>query len=333
MTNIYIDAMGGDFAPQATVEGAVMAVKTYQVPVTLIGNEAEISKELAKHDVPQGYIRVIHAETVIGFDEEPVYAVRHKTDSSLVVALEAMKGDDNAVLVSAGSTGALLTGALLKLGRVKGIKRPALGAPLPRMDGGRALLIDCGANADFKPMYFSQFATMGSIYTEQIWHVKNPKVALLNIGTEAEKGSIAVKEAYELLAKQSDICFIGNIESKDALRTEADVIVTDGFTGNILLKSIEGTASVLMKTIKDTLMASAKGKLAGALIKSDLSDLKKQFSSDEIGGTPFLGVKGGVIKAHGSSSAYAFQNAISQALSYGEADITSRIKSAIADTR
>ena len=330
MTNIYVDAMGGDFAPEATVEGAVMAVKAYQTPVTLVGRETEIKKELAKYDVPQGYVRVIHADSVIGFDEEPVYAVRHKTDSSLVVALDAMKGDDNAVLVSAGSTGALLTGALFKLGRVKGIKRPALGAPLPRMDGGRTLLIDCGANADCKPLYLSQFATMGSIYTERIWHIKNPKVALLNIGTEAEKGSMAVKEAHQLLSEQPNIRFIGNVESKDALRSEADVIVTDGFTGNILLKSIEGTASVLMKTIKDTLMASTKGKLAGALIKSDLSGLKKQFSSDEIGGTPFLGVKGGVIKAHGSSSAYAFQNAIGQAVAYGEADITLRVKAALA---
>ncbi len=331
MTNIYVDAMGGDFAPQATVEGAVMAVKAYQIPVTLVGRETDINKELAKYDVPRDDVRVIHADSVIGFDEEPVYAVRHKNDSSLVVALDAMKGDDNAVLVSAGSTGALLTGALLKLGRIKGIKRPALGAPLPRMDGGRALLIDCGANADCKPLYLSQFAAMGSIYSEQILGVKNPKVALLNIGTEAEKGSMAVKEAYELLSKQSGISFIGNIESKEVLRSEADVIVTDGFTGNILLKSIEGTSSVLMKTIKDTLMASAKGKLAGALIKSDLSGLKKQFSSDEIGGSPFLGVKGGVIKAHGSSSAYAFKNAIGQAAAYGKADITLRVKAALAN--
>ena len=330
MTNIYIDAMGGDFAPQATVEGAVMAVKAYGTPVTLVGREEDIQKELSKYNVPEGRVRVIHADSVIGFDEEPVYAVRHKTDASLVVALEAMKGDDNAVLVSAGSTGALLTGALLKLGRVKGIKRPALGAPLPRMDGGRVLLIDCGANADCKPLYLSQFATMGSIYTSQIWHVKNPKVALLNIGTEAEKGSMAVKEAYALLSERQDIRFIGNIESKDALRSEADVIVTDGFTGNILLKSIEGTASVLMKTVKNTLLASTKGKLAGALIKNDLSGLKKTFSSDEIGGTPFLGVKGGVIKAHGSSSAYAIKNAIGQAVAYGEADITARIKAALA---
>lgn len=324
---IYVDAMGGDNAPAAIVEGAVNAIKDYDVPLILVGQETRIQKELEKYDVPDQSVQILNADTVIGFDEEPVMAIRKKTDSSLVVALEAMKGQKDAVLVSAGSTGALLAGGLLKLGRIKGIKRPAIGVALPKGDKV-SFLMDTGANADCKAEYLAQFGLLGSIYCENLMGIKSPSVGLINIGTEEEKGSMMVKEAYQLL-KKSDLNFIGNVEARDIPTTPADILVADGFTGNIVLKLIEGLTSFLMHGIKDSIMGSTKGKIGGALIKNDLKAFKKQFSSEEVGGAPFLGIRGGLIKAHGSSNAFAFQNAIRQAIMFSQADVIGKITEAL----
>lgn len=327
--NIYVDAMGGDNAPVEIVKGAVDAVLEYGVALTLVGKEDSVNKELAKYTYPKEQIKVLHAETVIGFDEEPAMAIRRKEDSSLVVALNAMKGEPDSALISAGSTGALLSGGLLKLGRIKGIKRPALAAALPK-DGGVVLLIDTGANADCKADYLEQFAMLGHVYFESVLGKKNPKVGLINIGTEEEKGNMMVKEAYQLL-KNSDLNFVGNVEARDIPTTDVDVLVCDGFTGNIVLKLLEGLSSYMMKGIKSSIMGSTKGKIGGALIKNDLKKFKHQFDADEAGGAPFLGVKGGIIKAHGSSNAYAIKNAIHQSIKFIDNDVLGKVTAKLQD--
>ena len=329
--NIFVDAMGGDHAPQAIVEGAVDAVKEYNCRLTLVGNETQIAKCLEKFDYPKDKIGILHASETIGFDEEPVMAIRSKTDSSLVVALDAMKGTSDSVLISAGSTGALLAGGLLKLGRIKGIKRPALAALLPKGDKA-TLLMDVGANADCKPEFIEQFALLGTVYCESVLGIQNPSVGLINIGTEEEKGSMDAKATYALL-KESAINFMGNVEAREIPKTEVDIIVTDGFTGNIVLKLIEGLASFMMSGIKDAIMGSTRGKIGGALIKKDLKSFKKQFDSDEYGGAPFLGVNGGIIKAHGSSNAYAIKNAIRQSINFVEGDVVNKISKAIKEQK
>ncbi|MGL6292452.1 phosphate acyltransferase PlsX [Eubacterium aggregans] len=326
--NIYVDAMGGDNAPAAIVQGAVDAVKEYGVSLTLVGKEEIVANELAKYEYNTDAITILNADSVIAFDEEPAMAIRRKTDSSLVVALDAMKGQPDSVLISAGSTGALLVGGLLKLGRIKGVKRTALAAALPK--GNRvSILIDTGANADCKAEYLDQFGLLGSIYCESVLGIENPKVGIINIGTEEEKGSIMVKKAYQLLKANDALNFIGNVEARDIPSTDADVMVCDGFTGNVVLKLIEGLASYLMGWIKTAIMGSTKGKLGGALIKKDLKAFKKQFDSDEAGGAPFLGVKGGIIKTHGSSGPYAIKKAVEQSVIFIENDVVGKITSDI----
>ncbi|MDO4289192.1 MAG: phosphate acyltransferase PlsX [Eubacterium sp.] len=325
--NIFVDAMGGDNAPREIVKGAVDAVLEYNIALTLVGQEEVVRKELSQYTYPTESIRVLNADEVIGFDEEPVRAIRRKENSSLVVALDAMKGSPDSVLISAGSTGALLAGGLLKLGRIKGIKRPALASAIPK-ENGVTLLIDMGANADCKADYLEQFALLGHVYYQSVLGKENPKIGLINIGAEEEKGSMMVKEAYQLL-KHSGLNFIGNVEPRDIPTTEADILVCDGFTGNVVLKLLEGLSSYLMSGIKTAIMGSVKGKLGGALIKDDLRSFKKQFDADEQGGAPFLGVKGGIIKAHGSSNAYAIKNAIRQSIKYIENGVLEKTTAAI----
>lgn len=326
---IYVDAMGGDNAPQAIVEGAVEAVQAYNVGLTLVGDKEAILNSLKQYDYPIERIEILHADSVIGFDEEPVKAVRSKKDSSLVVALSAMRGKENAVLVSAGSTGAILAGGLVYLGRIKGIKRPALAVGLPKK-GKVALLIDSGANADDHPEHLEQFGILGTAYCQGVMGYANPKVGLINIGSEAEKGSLLAKEAYQLLEENPAVNFIGNVEARDIPTTEADILVCDGFTGNVVLKLTEGLVSFVMHGIKDAVMGSVKGKIGGALIKNDLKAFKAQFDASEVGGAPFLGVKGGIIKAHGNSDAKAIKNAIKQAIDYTNGNVTGRIEKALA---
>lgn len=321
--NIFLDAMGGDYAPYEIVKGAIDAVKEYDVALTLVGRRSVIEDELSKYDYPKDKIEILHAETVIENTEEPAMAIRRKPDSSLVVALDEMKKRDNAVLISAGSTGALLSGGLLKLGRIKGIKRPALAATLPKSDGV-FLLIDTGANADCKPEYLEQFAQLGKIYSENVLGKTNPGIGLINIGAEAKKGNSLVKAAYELL-EAGEFNFLGNVEARDIPETKADVLVCDGFTGNIVLKLTEGIAAYLLKGMKTSIMSNTKGKIGGLLIKDNLKDFKKQFDYAEYGGAPFLGVKGGIIKAHGNSDAFAIKNAVRQSIRFIENDVLQKI--------
>lgn len=321
--NIFLDAMGGDHAPYEIVKGAIDAVTAYGVALTLVGREKAIKAELSKYTYPEDKIIILNAETMIENSEEPAMAIRHKTDSSLVVALEEMKTRENAVLISAGSTGALLAGGLLKLGRIKGIKRPALAATLPKA-GGIFLLVDTGANTDCKPEYLEQFAQLGKIYSENVLGKTNPGIGLINIGVEAKKGNSLVKAAYELL-EAGDYNFLGNVEARNILETEADVLVCDGFTGNIVLKLTEGVADYLLKGIKTSIISNTKGKIGGLLIKKNLESFKKQFDYAEYGGAPFLGVKGGIIKAHGSSDAFAIKNAVRQSIKFIENDVLLKI--------
>lgn len=321
--NIFLDAMGGDYAPYEIVKGAIDAVKEYDVKLTLVGRRQAIEEELSKYDFPKDKIEILHAETVIENTEEPAMAIRRKPDSSLVVALDEMKNKENAVLISAGSTGALLSGGLLKLGRIKGIKRPALAATLPKNDGV-FVLIDTGANADCKPEYLEQFAQLGKIYSENVLGKTNPGIGLINIGAEAKKGNSLVKAAYELL-EAGEFNFLGNVEARDIPETKADVLVCDGFTGNIVLKLTEGIAAYLLKGMKTAIMSNTKGKIGGMLIKDNLKSFKKQFDYAEYGGAPFLGVKGGIIKAHGSSDAFAIKNAVRQSMKFIENDVLQKI--------
>lgn len=320
---IYIDAMGGDHAPGEIVKGAVDAARTYRVPITLVGREEDVRSCLDRYDTVGLSIDILNADSVIGFDEEPVKAIRSKKDSSIVVGLNAIKANPSDVFVSAGSTGSLLVGAQLILGRIKGIKRPGLGVSLPQGKGS-LFAIDVGATSDSKAEYLYQYAELATIYCESVMGIPNPSVGLLNIGTEEEKGSIAVKGAYQLI-KNSDMNFYGNVEAKQIPTTEADILVCDGFAGNVVLKLIEGLTGYMMREMKSTILSSTKGKIGGLLIKDSLSEFKKKFDADEYGGSPFLVVKGGVIKAHGSSGAYAIKNAIRQAILFSENDVVNKI--------
>lgn len=321
--DIFLDAMGGDNAPFEIVKGAVDAINEYGVSLTLVGQTDEINKVLASLSYPKEKVTILHADSVITNDEEPAMAIRRKSDSSLVVALDEMKKKESPVLISAGSTGALLSGGLLKLGRIKGIKRPALAATLPK-ENGVVVLIDTGANVDCKPEYLKQFGELGRIYSENVLDIKNPGVGLINIGAEAKKGNSMVKEAYELLSA-SDLNFLGNVEARDIPETEADILVCDGFTGNIVLKLTEGIVSYLLKGIKSSVMGTTKGKIGGMLIKDNLRSFKKKFDYAEYGGAPFLGIKGGIIKAHGSSDAYAIKHAVRQSILFIENDVLNKI--------
>lgn len=320
----YVDAMGGDHAPMEIIKGTVDAVNEYGIHVTLIGQENVLRQHLSQYKYDSNKIEILHAKTTISMDDDPILAIRNETESSIVIGLEAVKNNPESVLISAGSTGALLTGGTLILGRMKGIKRPALATTLPKKNGV-TLMLDSGANADCKPDYLEQFARIGSIYMESIHNVQKPKVGLINIGVEEQKGNLLTKEAFKKLS-DSPINFIGNIESRDLLVSDADVLVTDGFTGNIVLKLMEGMLKFLMSGIKGALLDSTKGKLGGLLIKSDMKKFAKGFNPDEHGGAPLLGVKGGLIKAHGSSNAYAIKNAIRQSILFTDNEVLRKIE-------
>lgn len=321
---VALDAMGGDLAPVEIVKGAVDAVKELNVDIKLVGKQDKINAELAKYTYPKERIQVVHAEEVIGTDEVPTSAIRRKKDSSLVVGLNLAKSGEADAFVSAGSTGALLTGALLIVGRIEGVERPALGTCLPTKTGF-TFLLDSGANVDCKAKYLEQFAKMGSVYIENIFGIAQPKVALVNIGAEKEKGNALTKEAYELLEVSENINFVGNIEPRNIPFGEADVIVCDGFVGNTILKLSEGLSKTLIDIIKEEITAGSY-KLAAAMLKTPFRNVKKRFDSDEVGGAPFIGLKSLVVKAHGSSNARAIKNAIRQCVLFTEADIVGKIK-------
>lgn len=321
---VALDAMGGDYAPVETVKGAVEAVKELNVDIKLVGPEDVVKAELAKYEYDKERIAVVHASEVIGTDEVPTMAIRRKKDSSLVVALNLVKKGEADAIVSAGSTGALLTGALLIVGRLPGVERPALGTCLPNKKGF-SFLIDSGANVDCKPKYLEQFAKMGSVYVEHVFGIQEPKVALVNIGAEKEKGNALTKETYELLEQAEDINFTGNIEPRNIPFGEADVIVCDGFVGNTILKLSEGLAKTMIDIIKAEITKGAY-KIAAAALKTPFRNVKKFMDSDEIGGAPFIGLKSLVVKAHGSSNAKAFKNAVRQCVLFTEADIIGKLR-------
>lgn len=319
---LAIDAMGGDHAPEAIVLGAMDAVsQIHNLTITLIGDEEKIANHLSD---PTN-IDIIHTDEVITGDDEPVRAVRRKKNASMVLTAKEVKEGRADACISAGNTGALMSAGLFVIGRISGIKRPALSPTLPTVDGKGVLLLDVGANVDAKPDHLLQYGIMGSIYSEKVRQIEQPKVGLLNVGTEEGKGSSLAQQAYELMASHS-INFVGNVEARDIFSGQVDVIVTDGFSGNVALKTIEGTALMMFSMLKETLTASLKTKLAAGVIKSDLKSLQAQLDYSEYGGAGLFGLSAPVIKAHGSSNQRAVFNAIVQACRMVERDVTNTIK-------
>jgi len=324
---IIVDAMGGDNAPDAIVKGCLLARDEYNVNIVLSGKEDIIKKCIESETKDFKNIEILNAEDVITNDDKPVMAIRRKKESSLVKALYAVKNNEADAIVSAGSTGALLSGATLIIGRVGGLERPAL-APFIPTDKGFSLLVDAGANVDCKPEYLIDFAIMGSIYVKHVLNIDNPRVGLLNIGGEEGKGNKLAIDTYELL-KNSDLNFSGNLESRYVLNGDADVIVTDGFAGNVLLKSIEGTASYIMKGLKEELTSTFISKIGALLVKPSLRNFKKRLDYGEVGGAMLLGVNAPVIKAHGSSDSIAIKNAIKQTKNILESSVVDLIRESI----
>lgn len=322
---IAVDAMGGDHAPDEIVKGAVQAAaENPSLTIKLYGDEKQIQPLLNQ----EKNIEVIHTDEVILSTDEPVRAVRRKKNASMVLMAQAVKDKEADACVSAGNTGALMAAGLFVVGRIKGIDRPALSPTLPTIDGQGFVMLDLGANADAKPEHILQYAVMGSIYAEQVRGIKNPTVGLLNIGTEEGKGNDLTKQAYGLL-QESGLNFVGNVESRDLLNGVSDVVVTDGFTGNMVLKTIEGTAQALFGMLKETFTSSVKTKLAAGLVKSDLKQLKGKLDYTEYGGAGLFGLNAPVIKAHGSSNATAVYNAIKQAHTMAENDVSGQISASL----
>jgi len=316
---IVVDAMGGDNAPEEIVKGTLKSIEELNIDVILVGQENIIKKNIDKNGKNfSKKIEIVNAEDVITNEDKPVKAIRKKKKSSMVVGLNLVKDDYGSAFVSAGNTGALLSGGLFIVGRIKGIQRPSLAPIIPTIVGN-SILLDVGANADCKPDFLYQFGIMGSIYAEKVLDKKNPKVGLINIGSEKTKGSKLYIDSYKLL-EESDLNFIGNIEARNLLKGEADILVCDGFVGNIVLKLTEGLSSELMNQIKIQLKGSIKGMIGGALIKNSMKELKSKFDYNEHGGAPLLGLKSPVIKAHGSSKNKAFKNAIRQGKLFYESD-------------
>lgn len=326
ITVVAVDAMGGDNAPTELVKGAVDAVKQRDdIKILLVGIEDVVSQELQKYEYQKDRIEVVNATEVIATDEPPVNAIRKKKDSSIVVALNLVKSGQADAFVSAGSSGAILVGGQLIVGRIRGIERPPLAPLIPTKDGV-SLLIDCGANVDARASHLVQFAKMGSIYMENVVGVKNPRVAIVNIGAEEEKGNALVKETMPLLKNCTDINFIGNIEARDIPSGYADVIVCEAFVGNVILKLYEGIGAMLLGKVKEGLMSSLRSKIGALLIKPALKSTLKTFQTDEYGGAPLLGLNGLVVKTHGSSKAKEVTNSIIQCVSFKNEKINEKIK-------
>lgn len=327
--NVALDAMGGDNAPAAVIEGAVQALaENKQLKVTLVGIEDVIQEELKKHTYDADRVTIVHASEVIETAEPPVMAIRKKKDSSIVKAMTMVKDGECDAFVSAGSTGAVLVGGQIIVGRIKGVERPPL-APLIPTKKGVSLLIDCGANVDARPSFLVQFAKIGSVYMENIMGIKNPTVAIVNIGAEEEKGNNLVKETFPLLKNCPDINFIGSIEARDIPDGYADVVVCDAFVGNVILKLYEGVGSTLIAKVKEGMMTSLRSKIGALLVKPALKQTLKSFDSSEYGGAPLLGLKGLVVKTHGSSKAQEIKNTLIQCVTFKEQNINEKIKQVI----
>lgn len=317
---IAIDGMGGDNAPKSNVEGVVSAIKEYNVDIIITGDKDALEKEFANYEFDRSKLEIVHTTEIIENEDKPVKAIRSKKDSSMVVALRLVKEGKADAVVSAGNTGALLAGGLFVVGRIKGIDRPCLCPAIPNVKRGMTIIADGGANADCKPRNLVEFAAMTNIYSKKVLGIENPRISLANVGAEEGKGNDLMKKSYEEL-KNMDINFIGNLEARDVINAKTDVIVCDGFTGNILLKSAEGVAMSVMGLLKETFLSSTKGKIGAMLLKDDLRKLKSFMDYAEYGGAPLLGVNGGVIKAHGSSNSKAIKNAINQGIKFAQGNV------------
>lgn len=326
---IIVDAMGGDNAPEEIVKGAVRAKRELEVDIILAGREAEV-RECLKNEGCED-IEVVNADEVITMEDDPSTATRRKKNSSMAVALTMLRDGEGDAVVSAGSTGALLTGATLTVKRIHGIRRAAMAPVLPAGEHG-VMLIDCGANVECTAEYLLQFAYMGSFYAKKMMGCENPRVGLLNVGTEDTKGGELQHQTFELLRQAGEegrINFVGNVEGTGVFSGVADVIVTDGFTGNVLLKTTEGVIKYMMKSLKGVFYKNTKNKLAAAVIKNDLGEMKKSLDVNEVGGTALVGISKPVIKAHGSSNAAALFAAIRQAKAFVDAGVIDDIKANI----
>ncbi len=325
---VVVDAYGGDNAPLEIVKGAAVATNEIDIDITLTGNEAEIRRIISENNLDfKGDLRIIDTDDVISMHDEPTTLLKAHSNSSMALAFKELAEGRADAFVSAGSTGAVIVGGTLIVKRIKGVKRPALGGLIPSPKG-HYMLMDMGANAECRPEMLAQFAVMASVYLSAVEGLENPKIGLLNIGVEDTKGTELQKEAYKLLS-EAPINFVGNIESREMPKGECDAVITDGFTGNIALKLIEGTASTLFKMIKGALYKNIFNKLAALVIKKDLYSLKSKMDSSEVGGAPLLGVKGTVIKAHGSSDSKAIKNAIKQAALFTENNVVEKISNNI----
>lgn len=309
---LAVDAMGGDNAPQCVIEGTALFLKAFQdTDILLFGREDALKQPLEVLGALSSRVSLCNAPEEITFHDEPMMAVRRKQNSSLVMGLKAVKDGQAQGFVSAGSTGAIFIGGMVLLKMLRGISRPALGGIFPGIKKP-FLLMDCGANADCQPEYLKQFGLMGSAYMRSVLGVKAPEVALANIGAEEEKGNKLYKEAHQLMKAQSAYRFIGNIEAREIPQGDADVVVADGFTGNIILKYTEGLSRTLFDMIKTEVGSTTRGKIGGLLLKPSFHTIKQRMNPDQYGGAPLLGVNGAVVKAHGSSNGYAFSKALEQ---------------------
>ena len=335
---IILDAMGGDLAPEAPVLGAIAASRDFGAQITLVGRGEEILAVMKKHgirDLPEG-MEIAHADDVVDMHDDPASIIHKRKNSSMVVGLKMLSDGQGDAFVSAGSTGALLTGATLLVKRVKGIRRAAMGPAMPNKTGGKTVILDCGANAECTPEFLLQFGLVGSLYAKRYLGVENPKIGLLNIGTEDSKGTDLQKQAYALLqgaADQGLINFVGNVEARDVPLGAVDVVVCDGFSGNVLLKSIEGTAMFMGSQLKKMFRKNIFTRIGYVFSKSGVNDIKKLLDYREIGGTPFLGIRKAVIKAHGSSDALAFRNAIGQAMDAANSNIAQELEAMLAQIK
>ncbi|MDI6601417.1 MAG: phosphate acyltransferase PlsX [Thermoanaerobacteraceae bacterium] len=326
---IGIDAMGGDYAPKEIISGSLMALEEYDdIELTFFGDEVQIVSEINAHNLKSNNrIEIIHTDEVISNNDAPVAAIRNKKNSSLSRGLDYLKTNKIDVFVSAGNTGALMAGGLLKLGRIRGVDRPALVSTLPTVSG-LVVLVDSGSNTDCRPINLLQFAVMGSVYAEDILNVRKPRIGLLNIGSEEEKGNELAKQTYGLL-KEIPLNFIGNVEGRDVPYGKCDVLVCDGFVGNAVLKSMEGIASLIIDMLKEEMMKNYLTRVGALLLKDGLKNILKKMDYKEYGGAPLLGIDGVIIKAHGNSDARAFLNAIRQARTFVDHDVLNHIRNQV----
>lgn len=331
---IIIDAMGGDLAPEAPVLGALQGAKDFGAQITLVGRGEEILQVMKKNgisDLPEG-VEIANADDVVDMHDDPATVLHKRKNSSMVVGLRMLAEGQGDAFISAGSTGALLTGATLLVKRVKGIRRAAMGPAMPNKAGGKTVILDCGANAECTPEFLLQFGLVGSLYAKKCLGIENPRVGLLNIGTEDSKGTPLQKEAYGLLQEAGSrglLNFTGNVEARDVPMGAVDVVVCDGFSGNVLLKSIEGTAAFMGSLLSRMFKKNALTKVAALLCSSGIKSLKKLLDYREIGGTQFLGIRKPVIKAHGSSDAKAFSNAVGQAMEAAGQDFSQELEAGL----